>query len=341
VGGPVGGSGVLPFFNPAFFALPFAPLSYLDLLPAFQVWTLLLVVLLVVDAAMVLALARELPARWRLACVTGFITMVPVSYGLQHGQFSLLLLTSWGAAFLLLRAGRDAWAGVALAPLLIKPELVIPVALYLCWKRRLAVFHTLVPLTVAALLLSVAITGLPAALGYVSFLIHSTEWEGHGVTTSVMFGWNGIVATFVDEPASLAARACVVALSLVTAAALYTSLRGRIDDDRRSFAVHWTLLTIATVLLDPHLYLQDTILLALPAVALLAAMAPARRAELAAALAAGWLLLALGNAPTLYAGVNLFALYMLGAGCVLAWFQLRQAPRTAPAGSPARVPATA
>ena len=64
---------------------------------------------------------------------------------LQLGQFSMILLVSWLSSYVLLRDGRDRAAGVALAPLLIKPELLLPVAALLLWKRRSGAFATLLP----------------------------------------------------------------------------------------------------------------------------------------------------------------------------------------------------
>jgi hypothetical protein len=317
-GGPVGGSGVLPFFNPAFFAVPFAPLSSLNLLHAYQTWTIVCVGLLPIDIGLLWLLARPMPRRWRWACAAAFVTAVPVSYGFQHGQFSLILVTAWCSGFLLLRARRDCLAGLAFAPLLIKPELLVPLGAYLLWKRRPAVFVTLVPLAAMALAGSIGVTGVSAAAAYPRFLLESTGWEGQGVTSAVMFGWSGVVAPLLQEPAALPPRAVVAVLMLLSLGLLGPVLRGDVSGGARSFAAHFALLTIATVLFDPHIYLQDTVLLALPAVALLAAVSVEHRPRVAALLVLGWGLLAAGNAPALYAGVNVFALYLMLAGAVVA-----------------------
>ena len=149
-GHPVGGTGVLAYFNPPFFAAFMAPLTALPLDRAYQAWTLLSLLLLAFDCWLLWRIADGLPRRWRIAVVAAFLTLYPVGYGLELGQFSLVLVTSWAGAYLLLRAERDALAGAALAPLLIKPELLLPVAAYLLWKRRWRVFSTLAPATAVA-----------------------------------------------------------------------------------------------------------------------------------------------------------------------------------------------
>jgi Glycosyltransferase family 87 len=199
-GHPVGGTGVLAYFNPPFFAGMMAPLSALSLDRAYQVWTLFSVALLASDCWLLCRIAAGLPRRWRIALVVGFVTLYPVSYGVELGQFSLVLVTSWAAAYLLLRNERDALAGLALAPLLIKPELLLPVAAYLLWKRRWRVFSTLAPASAIAIVASIAIVGAHSALAYPVYLLDSTKWSGEGVASNVMFDWNGIAAMFWGRP---------------------------------------------------------------------------------------------------------------------------------------------
>lgn len=311
-GHPVGGTGVLAYFNPPFFAAMLSPLSVLPLDRAYQAWTLFGLALLILDGFLLWRIAAPLPTRWRIAVLAGAATLYPVSYGLQLGQFSLLLVTSWAAAYLLLRARRDAWTGVVLAPLLIKPELLVPVAAFLLWKRRWRVFATLGPLAAAAVIASVSIVGRSAALAYPGFLLDSTRWHGDGVATNVMFDWNGIAAMWWERPASShAGLIAVLALSLATLVAFayacrtWPAVAAQLD-----FRRQWLLLTLATVLLDPHLYLQDTVLVVPAATLLLASACPHRRPMLAVPMLGGWAVLGLGIYPNEHLRINAFGLYL-------------------------------
>jgi hypothetical protein len=330
-GGPVGGSGVLAYFNPPFFALLLAPLTGLPLDRAYQAWTLFSLALLAIDVAMLWAITAPMPRAWRLALVAGFVTLFPVAYGLQHGQFSLILVTSWTAAFLLLRRRRDALAGAVLSPLLIKPELLIPVTLYLAWKRRWGAIAALAPITALAVAASFATVGVTAALGYPGYLIESTTWDDRGVNTAQMFGWNGLIAMFHD-PSDPFGYAATIVLTLAALLAVRSSCADEAEARPNGFARSWLLLTIATILVDPHFYLQDTVLLGPPAIALMAGVRPHVRSPLAWALLAGWGLLALGTFPNQHLHVNAFALYMAAAAVALV-VRMNAAP--ASAGTPA------
>jgi hypothetical protein len=173
---------------------------------------------------------------WHIAAVCGacgcprvaFVTMYPLCYGLQIGQFSLILVTSWAAAYVLLRRGHERWAGVALAPLLIKPELLLPVAAYLAWKRRWRVFSTLLPLTAASVAVSVAVVGVPAALSYrCTCSQHEVARLRRRLERDVRL--NGIVAMVWERPSdSIPGLAVLLALTAITLAGSCAS-RGALD----------------------------------------------------------------------------------------------------------------
>jgi hypothetical protein len=339
-GHPVGGTGTLAYFNPPFFAALLAPLSMLGMESAFRAWTLLGLALLAVDVWLLWRTAPRLSRRERALLTLAFLTLYPVSYGLQLGQFSLVLVTSWAGAYLLLRSERDALAGLALTPLLIKPELLLPVALYLGWKRRWRVFATLLPAAIAAVAVSVAVTGVPAALRYPRYLLESTRWSDSGVTTSGMFNWSGIVAMKWDPAEFPLALVAVGALIAATLALVAFASREDAPPRSERFALQWMLLTLATVLVDPHLYLQDTALVAPAAVAVLGVTRAERRPRVLAVILGGWALLALGIIPNERLHIDAFALYMAACGGALLVWERRRRLAGVPRSSLALAPAT-
>lgn len=288
-GHPVGGSGVLAYFNPPFFALLFLPLSRLSLGQAYQVWTLVNLVLVGVNTWLLWQLAAPLERRWRSVLAVGFLALYPVTYGLRLGQFSLLLLTGAAAASLLLRRRQERAAGLALGLLLIKPELLLPLAAFLAWKRRWRVLQTLIPAVLCAVGVSVLITGWQAALSYPVYLLHSVSWQGNGVGTALMFGWNGLLAAVWRGGPRLFETFAAALLALGGLAAAAYAWRGELRLGSMRFAAQWLVLTLATLLADPHLYLQDTVVVVPAVVAFLAKSHQPRRRVTAAGLLIGWL----------------------------------------------------
>ncbi len=158
-----------------------------------------------------------------------------------------------------------------------------------------------------------------------------------------MFNWSGIVAMKWDPaefPLALVAVAALIAATL--AAVAYASREDAAPRSER-YALQWLLLTLATVLVDPHLYLQDTVLVAPAAVAVLGVTRRERRTRVLAVMLCGWALLALGIIPNERLHVDAFALYMATTGAaVLVWERRRRlVDATQPSLRLAQLPASA
>ena len=301
----------LGYYNPPFFALLLAPLSRLSFDRAFQVWTAINIGLVVLNSWLIWRTAEPLGRAWRCVLIAGFVTLYPLTFGLRLGQYSLILMASWSMAYLLLRAGRDRAAGLALAPLLIKPELLIPVTALMLWKRRLNVLTTLLPVTAVAVVLSVAMIGIQEALRYPGYL-SDAAWEG----TGNMYGWNGLFSS-IDSPGDPGAQTpLALVLAPLTLAAVAWTWRGEAEPRGARFPVLWLLLTIATVLIDLHFYLQDVIIVVPAAVAVVAAQREGTRWIAGSAMVAGWLILAYGSTAAGYDSVNFFTALLVV--CMLA-----------------------
>ena len=302
----------LGFYNPAFFALLFVPFSFLPFERAFQAWSIVNAGLIAVNCYLLWRIADRLAWQWRVALIAGFLTCYPLTFVMRLGQFSLILMASWSAAYLALRSGRDRLAGLALLPMLIKPELLIPVTIFLAWKRRWGVVRTLVPGAAVAAVVSIAMIGPAAAIDYPAYLRESAV-SG----TGNMYGWNGLLsATFSpDHPGDFTLIAAP--LSLITFAAVALTWRGRLDTNGSDFPRQWLLLTIASILFDVHLYLQDVLLLVPAAVAVHAGAQGWRRYGTGVALAVGWFIFGLGSRPSIDWEINLISLYMVSVVAAL------------------------
>ena len=352
-GRQVGGSGLLMYFNPPFFALVYWPLTHLSLQQAYQLWTVFSIGLLALNSWLLLRLTPGLSRRWQVVLVLGYLTLYPVTFGLRLGQFSLLLQASWAAGALLLEQRRDRWAGLAFAPLLIKPELLIPVGIFILAKRRWQTLATLVPIALAAVAGSVAMVGVPTALQYPAFVLGSTASNGNGVAPNLMIDYSGAIAATLGHGASITRPLASTALAVASLAAVALLANERRGAGRsgsglaasgapapggvdRDFRIEWLAVSLAAVLSDPHLYLQDTVIVVPAALALLPALHGAARNQFALVLAFGWGIQRLALYPNDHLHVDLFALLLTAMLFVLlakAW----HAPRWKRAERPERL----
>lgn len=313
-GHPVGDHGYMAYLNPPVFAAALVPLTFMSLERAYQVWTLFNAALLGIDVWMLWRLGAELQARTRLLLVLAFLSFLPVVDGLLLGQFSLILVTAWAGAYLLLCAGHPVRAGACLAALLVKPEMLIPVLLVLAVKRRWRVFAGFIPVAVLAAIISLASVGLSAALRYPEYVLASAASPASATKSNAMFDWNGIVAMVWGQPSRVPiATLIMILLSVVSLVATWYIWRDRFQPGSRRFAAQWMALTVATVMIDPQLHLQDTVLLALPAAALYAKSVRYDRALLGGLIAIAWLLIAFGPLPNERLHVDAFAIFVLAA----------------------------
>jgi hypothetical protein len=302
---------VLPFLNPPFFAGLMAPLAALPFSHAYQVWSVAGLAVLAVCCVQLWRIAAPLDSRSRTLVLFGFLTLFPLTYALRQGQFSLLLVASLGGTYLSLREGRDRTGGLWLTPLLLKPELLIPIAALLAWKRRNGVFATLIPVTAIAVLASVAIVGVPEALRYPSYLHDVSTHGGVGTFTPGMYGWNGLLGASLGANRAGAETLAHAPLALLGLALAGVMWRGPWRPRGKAFAGSWLALILATVLADPHLYLQDTVLVVPAAVAWLATTGPDGRGAKGISLLCGWVVLGLGSQPNIAWHTNIFGLVMV------------------------------
>lgn len=300
----------IPYLNPPFFALLVAPLGYLAFGHAYQVWTGMKLTLLFVDAWMIWHIAGPAGRRYQIAAVAFFVTLEPVAFSVTLGQFSLILTTAWTAAYLLFREGRDRAGAIALAPLLIKPELLVPVAVLLAWKRRTLALAHLCGFGAAAMLASIALTGIHGVIDYPRFVLTISAQGGTGINRQLMFGWNGILASFLQGHHEVLRHHMHQALTLATVAAVWYAWRGPWRDDERRFTAQWMLLTLATVLVDPHFYIQDISLVMPVGIALALERDGIARSIGTATLGLAWAVLALGLIPMRDWHLNVFGLGM-------------------------------
>jgi uncharacterized membrane protein len=336
----VQGADRIAYLNPPFFAAALAPLTLLSFSRAYQVWVGINLAFTLATCWMIWRTMAPLPRWQRAILAAALLTAYPLTLALRLGQFSAILMTSWTAAYLFLREGRDRAAGVAFAALVIKPELLIPAAGFLLWKRRCAVFSTLVPVAAVAVVASFAVVGPSEGLHYPVFIVQNARNSGNGTLTQLMFGWNGWLGAFLGREQPLRTTLLSLPLTGATLGAVAYMWRGSLRVQSASFPNRWLALTLATLLADPNLFLQDMIIVIPPACALFAASEGRVRTAVGGALGLGWMLSAFGLDPGSLWHFNVLTTELAACLALLIWYD-RRSSLAAAVGAPAQSPRTA
>ncbi len=312
---PVGANGYMPFINPPFAAVAFAPISALPAEGARLAWALLSLGMLAVAGAWI---ARPLPTRERIATALLVVLSFPAYHSLAEGQWSAAMLLGGVAALAAARRGSWQLAGLALATWWLKPQLVILPLLALAVDRRWSAVAWTILGGAALVVVSLPFTGAGIYVQYTGYLVEvavshfngagavvRSVWEGELATSE---GLNGMLVGFFGQGAVTvvdvmwaALVAGVVALWLAAAAVARPGFGS--PAGRRMIAAG-----VGVVLLvNPNLFIQDCVLvfLLLPALWPLPAR-DAWRAVVGVALLAAAVLL---DQPL---GTHLFTILLLG-----------------------------
>ena len=227
------------------------PLSALPFNVAYWTWCALLV------AALLAAWQIAAPpgGRARVIYLFAAVGWLPVIYGLQLGQPGPFVALGVAASYALLRAGRLFWAGIALAPLALKPQLafLVPLMLLAAGRRR-------------AFAGSVVSLGLLAAASFAAL-------GPQGVGTYIeRLAFAGNVSVNRDLTlAYLLGDAARPAQIFIAAWTMLMAYRLR----RRGLEWIYALALVGGTLATPYMHLDDLVMLGLAAWLILRASPPA------------------------------------------------------------------
>lgn len=242
-----------PVYGPqvSVFFLPFASLSYHA---ARNLWVL---ISFVVYALCCYAIWRVCPRlRDRPWSVLLLLVAAPaLHYTLGFVQISAIALVCFTAAFLALRADRPFLAGLAIGSLIYKPPLGIAAAVVFVAAGEWAVVAGAAVAAVAQLAIGCAYWG-PSILGpYVAALTRIPDVAyGMEPYRYHMHSWRAFFDLLRLPPrAALAAYAVAAIATLAAAVACWRS--------RAPLVLRFAVLLLATVLVDPHLYAYDLVIL--------------------------------------------------------------------------------
>lgn len=257
--------GVHPFISPPHALAFYAPFALDDYLVSLSLWWLGGLAALVCAAAL---LRKELPALRRSSApglAAGCFCFFPTVAWLLYGQATAWILLIYAAAFVALRRGRDFTGGACIGALAFKPQLALGLAfVLLCKGRWSAVAGGLV--TCAASLALGWFISPEATLEYwtaaheLFALLRSDGYQSWGLHSAF-----GFAVLLLDGFSPLAADLLALALSLGLLALLATVWRGCAwEPGARRWDLHMAATFSLGLILSPHLFLYDLMLLLVP-----------------------------------------------------------------------------
>lgn len=247
----------LPYLYGPQVGLMFVPLARLSFPAAARIWVALS---LLVYLACIFAVWKCCPALgpyWRLVSIAA-IAYPPLFHFFVRGQISALPLICFTAAFLALRAERPWLAGIALGFLALKPQFLVAIPLILLIAHEWKTFAGLAISAVAQLTFAREYFGSAILQAYLDTLQHTSRWistaeaniapiQMHSLRSfwSLLIPWPTVAFVFY-----ILSSICVVWIASV----IWKSVP--------ETALRFSVLTLAAVLVNPHLFVYDLLVLA-------------------------------------------------------------------------------
>ena len=280
---PVGANGYMPFLNPPFAAVAFAPFAALPPQVARVAWAGLSAAAL---AGAALWIGWPLAGRERIAAALLVGLSFPAYHTLAEGQWSAVMLLGGVAALQAARGGSWRLAGLALATWWLKPQLIALALLALALDRRWTAVAWSLLGGAALVLASLPFVGIGVYATYLGYLVEvgvshftgagalvQSVWEGN---LAAVEGLNGLLVGVFGKGWVVAVDVLWAILAVGLLAVWLLACRSQRPGFETWAGRQMLAAGIGIVLLvDPHLYLQDCLLVFL----LVPALWPAARGD--------------------------------------------------------------
>jgi Glycosyltransferase family 87 len=228
---------------------------------------LLISFVLAVACALVLTAGRDI--RIRALALLVVLGTFPAYQTFTEGQWSFVLLLGCLGGLVAARRGHPTLAGVALGVLWLKPPLLVLVLIWLVAARHWRVAAGMIGAVIAVTAVALPWTGFQANLNYAGYLgdvvaAHAggagaagqTAWEG---ALPNMEGLIGLAATLFGQQNALAVDIATVAMAVALVAFFAWAMHSHWRD--RPLRLGYVIAAVCLgLLLDPHLYAQDCVL---------------------------------------------------------------------------------
>lgn len=248
------------YYLPAFVPL-FLPLLLFDPRTSFYLWTGLNILLLVLY---LWRFQKALRNHLDWGILARMVLSVPVITSLLAGQVNVLLLVCMGEFILALIRGRDFRAGLWLAGLLLKWQVLILFLPGLLLGRRFRTLAGFVLVSLLILLLSVVLVGPDGLLTVGNLYLKASFGENRTINPQLMMNWRSLATNLsLVLPASLAWVPAIIGMVVTVVAGLALWLR-RPEASSPSFGFVLLGTYAATCATSWHMHIYTSLPLILP-----------------------------------------------------------------------------
>jgi hypothetical protein len=237
--------------------LLFVPLANFSFLIAAQIWVGLSLLLYFACLYVAWSFCPELRPRAGLVAIAA-LAYPPLFHFFVRGQISVLLLVSFSAALLAMRAGRPWLAGMALGILLIKPQFLMAIPLIFLFGGGWRIFAGLLVSVATQLVLARLYFADAVMQSYFSLLTHPSRWINSAELSLAPIQMHSLRAFWsLLIPSTSAVFVLYVVSSIVVLILASSTWRSSAP-----LAFRFSALTFAAVLVNPHLFIHDLLVLA-------------------------------------------------------------------------------
>lgn len=246
------------FYGPQV-ALPFIPLLHFSFLAQAEIWVGL-------SLAMYFGCVYWLWARspglrlYRPLVAIAAIAYPPLFHFFVRGQISALILMCVAASYFAFRARQSFLAGVALGLLIIKPQFLVAIPLVLLLAQSWRALAGLLLSATAQLGFTYLYFGRSVMHAYINMLLHSAREPG---STELSLSRVQMHSLYSFWEILVPWRGGVWALYILTSL-MAIGIAAAIWKSSSSLGIRFSALILAAVLINPHIYIYDLLVLAIP-----------------------------------------------------------------------------
>lgn len=246
----------IPYLYGPQVALLFVPFARLSFPTAAEIW-LAISVLIYIGCIYALWNHRRISTlKWGFLLPA--IAFPPLFHASARGQISALILLCFTAAFFAFQSQRPWLAGIALGFLIMKPQFLFAIPLILLFAGAWKPISGLLLSAAAQLAFARLYFGAPVMQSYFDLVIHPQRWLNATELSLAPIQMHSLRAFWTLlipwQTASLALYGVTSLLTIALATAVWRS--------HTALALRFSALAIAAVLVNPHLFIYDLLVLA-------------------------------------------------------------------------------